>query len=1098
MASGARFPEQSLIQTLVGDILSSLGQSGPATDAWSRALDIERHKSAPIANRLINGLLADGSTHRAFEEAVEVAGRTQTVQGAILLCRTWMALESAGIPPESVVPGFSLADSPLTFIESIIEALEESGGDAMSLQPLLAQAAVRSGKKDLANRVISEALAKKANISVLLPLSQASLRGGLEREAEILAMIRDLDLENNFEDEIVILQSSMLRTKGKAAEAFALSEAYFENRSDERSRQLRRMETLDGLAAGGISAKQAMEILMASEAGDLADGTLSRLLTEMIEAENRELAEQVLQRMALEFEDQSTVSSSLALGLARFTLAFDRSVPESVTAAILRLDPIVSAGASTIEHELSMVELLGLQNPPKTTRAIEVLRDSIRRRPGRFDTTLRLISFLQKAGRFQEAEELLAAIWRRRESAPPSVRRLIPRLMSGQGDVDEIMESQCELAEETGNPVDRLACIRARYQAGEIEAADADLDSMMLLAERPVAVDMEAASRSVRRGDVDEAIEILQTARGFESSIDRTRAVGSLLLRTRRLDELDAVLSAVGEVTANSADLQILVCLRELAFDPPRFKQADLALIRALELGRERSEILQRILTIRVENPKLRDGADEAVELLSRVNPQEARLLDLALRVPVAVGGFNPSVAQLEESRTILELQADSRAAWLLAINLHLGVLEKALAGTWPDEDEFASVTQRKSTPKAERQRLEIAVVDLLISATSRFPGDMLFPVQLSEVYLRLGRPDEALSSAREGLRRAGRGSKLGNAIPVALVEARLNRPDLVLQTLKPFEDEVKENPNSRPRAWRLLVQSLLLEGRVEEAWTLFQSFGSQPDPAVLSLIWLETASEAPARIAAAAIDKAKEMIPPGIGRLRFAGAGLAAFERTGDPSLRLLTEEILSEIMATGPSSPNALQVELIGIGVIALSSELEAIQGYQDILSRIPQAIMDDLFVFPSLDERRKSIAGPYFNPAVMAMNNMAAIISTMATDGTLPLDKAAEWLELASEASTRLLVMVPNSPEVVDTRAMVAIAAGDAADAVEFARQAVAAVPDRAAFRWTLVRALDAEGQSAAAVEEAREATRILRRSEENNEDLAGELSKFLSRN
>jgi tetratricopeptide (TPR) repeat protein len=374
----------------------------------------------------------------------------------------------------------------------------------------------------------------------------------------------------------------------------------------------------------------------------------------------------------------------------------------------------------------------------------------------------------------------------------------------------------------------------------------------------------------------------------------------------------------------------------------------------------------------------------------------------------------------------------------------------------------------------------------------------MLFPVQLSEVYLRLGRPDEALSSAREGLRRAGRGSKLGNAIPVALVEARLNRPDLVLQTLKPFEDEVKENPNSRPRAWRLLVQSLLLEGRVEEAWTLFQSFGSQPDPTALSLIWLETASEAPARIAAAAIDKAKEMIPPGIGRLRFAGAGLAAFGRTGDPSLRLLTEEILSEIMATGPSSPNALQVELIGIGVIALSSELEAIQGYQDILSRIPPAIMDDLFVFPSLDERRKSIAGPYFNPAVMAMNNMAAIISTMATDGTLPLDKAAEWLELASEASTRLLVMVPNSPEVVDTRAMVAIAAGDAADAVEFARQAVAAVPDRAAFRWTLVRALDAEGQSAAAVEEAREATRILRRSEENNEDLAGELSKFLSRN
>ena len=1098
MAAAARFPDQSLIQTLVGDIFSELGQSGPATDAWARGLEIERHKSAPIANRLINGLLADGSIHRAFEEAVEVAGRTQTIQGAVLLCRAWMALESAGIPPQSVVPSFSLADSALKFIETLIAAVEEGEGDAMFLQPLLAQAAVRSGEMDLANRIISEALANEADISILLPLSQASLRGGLDREAELLKMIRDLDVDNDFEDELLILQSSMLRKKGEAAEAFALSEAYFENRLDDRSRRLRQMEVLDGLAAGGVPAKQAMEILMASEAGELEDGVLFRLLTGMIEAQDRELAEEVLQRMALEFDDDSGISSSLALGLARFTLAFDRDVDESVTAAILRLDPIVSAGASTIEHELTMVELLGLQNPPKTTRAIEVLRDSVRRRPGRFDTTLRLISFLQKAGRFQEADEFLAEVWRRRESAPPQVRRLIPRLMSGQGDVDEIMASQCELAQETGNPVDRLACIRARYQAGEVEQADADLDLMMLMAERPVAVDMEAASRSVRRGDVDGAIEILQTAEGFESSLDRTRAVGSLLLRTKRLAELDALLLEMVEVTENSADLQILVCLRELAFDPPRYEEANLALIRAVELGRDRSEILQRVLTIRVENPELRDGADEAVALLSQMNPQEARLLDLALRVPISAGGFKPSVAQLEESKAILEIQADYRAAWLLAINLHLGVLEKALAGTWPDGDDLVTSTQRKLTPEALRQRLQIATVDLLVSATSRFPGDMLFPVQLSEVYLRLGRLDEALSSAREGLRRAGSGRKLGNAIPVAVVEARLGRPDLVLATLEPYQDDVNANPSSRPRAWRLLVESLLLEGRVEEAWTLFRGLVSTPDPTALSLVWLETASKASPRIASAAIEKAKEMIPPGMGRLRFAGAGLAAFGRTGDPGLRLLTEEILSEIMAGGPSAPNAMQVDLIGAGIISFSSNLDAIRSYQDILSRIPASIMEDLLVFPSLDERRKSIAGPYFNAAVMAMNNMAAITATLAMEGTLPLDEAAEWLDRASEASTRLVTMVPNSPEVVDTRAMVAIATGDTADAVGFAREAVVAVPDRAAFRWTLARALNADGQSAAAIEAAREASQILRRSEEKDEDLALELSNFLGRN
>ena len=47
LAAGARFPEQSLIQTLVGDIFSGLGQSGPATDAWARGLEIERTNRHP-------------------------------------------------------------------------------------------------------------------------------------------------------------------------------------------------------------------------------------------------------------------------------------------------------------------------------------------------------------------------------------------------------------------------------------------------------------------------------------------------------------------------------------------------------------------------------------------------------------------------------------------------------------------------------------------------------------------------------------------------------------------------------------------------------------------------------------------------------------------------------------------------------------------------------------------------------------------------------------------------------------------------------------------------------------------------------------------
>ena len=1095
MAIGARFPEEPLVQTITGDIFAKFDQAGSANEAWTRGLELLRYDSAPIARRLINGLLNDGSNHRAFRESVEVAARMRTIEGAILLCRSWLALDSAGIPAQSVVPGFDLASSPLEFIETVIDAIEVSGGDVETYQPLLAQAAVRSGRLEMANEIIDRALSEEWRISVLFPLSQTSLRGKLGREFEIMEAIITADVDEEFADQIVILKASILRGEGKAAEAFTLSESQFKDRLDARSQRLRQAEILDNYTAGGVTGEEAAAIILAVEPGELDQIVLLRLLRGLVVEGNRELSETVLQRMVAKAGANAAGSTNLALGLARFTLAFDRDFSESVNAAILRLDPIVSAGASTVEHELTMVELLGLQKPPKLTRAIEVLRESVRRRPGRFDTTLRLISFLQKAGRFQEAEELLGEIWRRRDAAPPEVRRLIPRLMSGQGNVDEIMAAQCELAKETNDPTDLLACIRARYQAGATEEADAALDAMLLLETRPVAVDLESASRSARRGDIDRAIDILETAPGFESDTKRFQAIGSLLLRTNRLAELDSRLEGLPDAAMNSADLQILIGLRALRSDPPAFKKADEALDRAFEVGSERSEILQRILTIRVENPELREGASAVVNRLKSTEPEQAMLLNLALMVPMVEGEFRPSLSQIAEAKMMIESQRDSRAAWLLGVNLHLAVLEKALAGQWPSDADFPE-GQRSVGRFAESQRLPIAIVDLLVSATSRFPGDMLFPVQLSEVYLRLGRKEEALASAREGLRRAGSGRTLGNVLPVAVIESRLNRPDLAIRTLEPFRGEVENDPSSRPKAWRVLVENLLLDGRVDEGWALFRSFSPNLDPRLLSMIWLETASKASPEIAAEAIELARNSVPPGLARLRAAGAGLAAFRRTGAQTLRDLTENILAEIAAYDSSKVGALQVELLSIGLIEADSKLEAIRRYEALLLSIPPVIMQDMFVFPTLSDERRSAAAPYINSTVMGMNNMAALIASLALDGMLPLDEAAKWLKRATEISGQMAIIISDSMEVIDTRAMVAMANGDFSEAVDLARLAVSESPERASFRWTLSQALQANGDTDAAYAEAEEANRILRRDIEPDEELSVKLANYLN--
>lgn len=1092
----ARFPNDALIQTVAGDILERFGRTGPAIEVWSRGLRLQQYDSAPISRRLINGLLNDGSAHRAFKEAVEVAARMQTIESGILLCRAWLALEAVGIPFQSVVPGFDLAASPFEFAEKIVEAIELGGGDSRRYLPLMVEAAVRSGRPGVANEFVDQALADDLEISVLFPLAQVSLRGKLGRETELLEAIVEADAENEFLDEIVILRASILRRDGKAAEAFAVSEGHFGERIDVRSKKLRQVEILDSYIAGGVPAEEATSLILGIESADLDKKVLSRLLAVLLDEGNRELSEMVLERLVLEYGEESGGSPDVALALARFTLAFDRELPEAVNAATLRLDPIVSAGIARVDHELVLVELLGLQTPPKITRAIEVLRESVRKRPGRFDTTLRLISFLQKSGRFQEADELLEGVWRRREAAPPGVRRLIPRLMSGQGDVDEIMVSQCELAEETGDPVDLLACIRARYQAGAIEEADKALDDLMLLEVRPVAVDLEAAGRSVRRGDVDGAIGILEMALGFETELDRTLAIGSLLLRTNRLAELDSLIENLSESAGRSADIQMLVCLRALRSEPPEVEKANAAIGRALESGSDRPEILQRILTIRVENPELRVASDPVVDLLGRTNPEEAMLLGLAMRVPVVDGQFDPSVAQIAEAKATIESQADSRAAWLLGVNLHLAVFERALLGEWPTESDLPEGGRFGGGESAEAQRLPVALVDLLVAASSRFPGDMLFPVQLSEVYLRLGRGEEALSSAREGLRRAGGGRKLGNALPVAFIESRLNRPDLAIRTLESFRAAVEEDPASRPRAWRVLVESLLLDGQVEEGWSLFRAISPTLEPRLLSSVWLETASKASPKFASEAIELARSALPPGLRRLRLAGAGVAAFRRTGDASLEALTEEILAEINASDSSAVATLQVELVRIGLIEAVAKLEAIQRYDEMLLGIPPVIMQDLLVFSSLSDERRAAVAPYVNSTLMAMNNQAAIIASMAIDGLLPLDEAPKWLERAAEISEQLAAIASDSPEMIDTRSMVAMATGDSSGAVDLAREAVALDPERPSFRWTLVQALQANGESEDAYAEAGRADRVLRRSLERDQELSLKLAAFLN--
>lgn len=1070
--AAAALPTNPLVQTAFGDVLSRAGLQSLANDAWTRAGEMVGQRSLPIGRRVVRGSLDDQSVTEAFRQAVRYAGGTQSLASVMSLIEAWIALEAAGLEAREVEPRFTDYERPLDLVRQVLADVEASGGETAGLLPLLAETGIRAGEPSNARDAIDRAIRDETPTPVLLRLAGIDQANDLGRADAILDRLRQQAASDFEQDQIAVLDAARLRRDGRADEALALIRARFGDRTDDDGRRFLGLELLDHAVATNGPIDEAVAILVDVPT---SERVLRRVQRVAIARGASEASLAVVDRARTQHGADSVPT---ILAEAEHVLGFESDDPDSVRRAILRADPLVSAGTGGADLEMGLVRLLQMSEPPQTARALDVLRESVRVRPGRFDTAVLLIDLLQQAGRFDEAAEQVQALYRRRSAAPPEIQRLIPTLIAGQGDERLVAESACELAARTGRPLDRLECVRARYAAGDQTEADAMLDELLAEPGHPFAVDIDAAARLVRRGDQDGAITLLRGSTAFPTDLRRDLALAGLLLQLERWADLSAVLDELGSEGEQSAEAGLIRALLQLNGPDRDPSAARLTLDRAIELAPADAGVLRRNATIRLSDPELRESARDAIDLLATIRGNEAELMRLAFDASPDGNRFTPAPEHVVRALALVRAQPTSRPAWVLALEILTAAYEQA----------FTDMDVTASTRLAEQ------LVEVAEGAVGRFPADTAFPAQLSQIHLALGDEADALAAAREGLLRAGDAARLGNAIPVAFVELRMGRPEAAVRTLEPFRGEIESGADARPRGWEILFGSLLRIGRVDEAWSVFEARRSARESGGL-VPWLVNAEQTEPAVARAAVERAMATLPPGPARLPVVGALVSVYRRTGDASVRATIESMLDEIGAGQVNPALAMQLAFSRLGLDDQSDPAGTISGYAALVDGLPTGTVDRLKRFESLTQAERAEVAPIANVAIMSLNNFAAVTASAALDGRIEPSVAAPMLERAARVADDLGAIVGDSPEVLDTRALVALALGQGAKAADLTRTAIRSAPQRAGFRFTLARALRLEGRNEEAAVQAREALRLHRREDLPDEDAIAEIQRFL---
>ncbi|MCA9291674.1 MAG: tetratricopeptide repeat protein, partial [Phycisphaerales bacterium] len=309
--------------------------------------------------------------------------------------------------------------------------------------------------------------------------------------------------------------------------------------------------------------------------------------------------------------------------------------------------------------------------------------------------------------------------------------------------------------------------------------------------------------------------------------------------------------------------------------------------------------------------------------------------------------------------------------------------------------------------------------------AMTRFPNQPDPAQWAADLQIRLGRIPDAYSSAQEWRRRSMHDPISADVMCAGLL-MEMGRMDEAMRTLAPYEARIVAASDRQPAPALLLVQALAHAGRVEDAVRLLMP--RLKTDAGWRAQWISAAGTVPAPAARRMLDVVEPLTTDDAVRVLLAGAWNGIGQREGDASVLDRAWRIVDAVKTSDESLRAAAEFCRATI-CESRRNDADAARRYRAVLDLNP------------------SHAG--------AMNNLAIVLVRAGT-------ACEEALTLCDGA----LRLMPDQPDMLDTRAQVLQCLGRYDEARASLERAIAQRPQDVAMRLNLVETMLDQGAFEAA--------------------------------
>ena len=1067
-----RWLNETLVLCAMGDLSVESERLKAAVTSYQLALASTDAGSHPINARLLRALWKMKAITEAFRAADEYVENSQSVRSVIFLCDAWIRLKSVGLEPSDAVSGFEKGQSVEELLLRVESTLKERGADTFSLQPLLVRDAIVSQEDELAQERLETYLSTVDSSAEALTLLQIAESGRMSIPPELADSLRSLEAAEGLEDQLMVLEAIRYEVEGDSRASLDLLRSQFEGRDDYPSRRILGFAFLRLGIEDSEFTRQGFDLLLQD---DVSPFDLVPILKIALNLEDREVAEKIIRMMVANF---GAGAAQTTLAQALFSARFEIDNAKLVRRSIGEVDAALSRDGSNWELAQVLARLHLAEVNPNPTLAIDVLTESVRRSPESLQNIAFLVDQLQRLGRFEIADPYLKSLQKRDGRLDQQQRVFLASLLRRQGDLSEMRKSICDLAEETGNTRDLLACVQLHFNLGDFEAGDRVLNELALRPDRTSSVEIMLADREIERGDPERGIALIRNSTLFSDEIDRQIELATRLMRLKRWTEVPLELSPDDPRVRDSGKAQLLLAMYFLQGNQRDLVACRTALDRVLALNPEDANYVLQVVTIALGDQELRTEVDRYIQKLAMVDAERAEIISLRLEFDERMASMASLDGLEERASDLLGLRPDLYVIWNLFLSI--GVTEFELA--------------RERGDLLEMQRLESALQEASSRMIQRFRNSSRALGRASRVQLLLNNPDEAILLARDGIQKVTGTPVLGDVLPAASAEFYRREFGVVITLLSPFSDEIRESPMARRESWRILFQSLLQENRVEEALEIYDAMFLDDQTLQRWRPWILALGALDPAISLAACRAVEARLFTFDLKLALAETMANVYRASGDRAVREEFLRIMGQI-SSSEDPYEAFRRAVLGVEFSSIDRESEALEQSLRVQSEIPADLLQKIISIDQLPIIEKPGVELAFSSLMIFYNNLIARVSEKMLEGTLELELEQRLVGVCQIADGVLEQFLPNNSDVLDSRATLALALGDKKRAMDLSLASLAITPGSPVCLLTMAR-IELAGKNFPRASEAAALARTLERAKPSpNLDLIRRAEKII---